>query len=297
MGTNLLYLSQIRTELRGEKFDQVEYAGGQYNDVVMINDAWVFRFPRTREGVTRLIEEARLLEALRGRLPLPVPDPQIQHFDPPVPGLAFMGCPRLLGTALSRGALDAVESEWTRDDLAGQLARFLRLLHAIPLQEVAAAFPNGAQVQDGRPFAEATYAAVKEQLFPAMRPDGRRGVVEHFESYLDTPDLHRFEPCLRHGDFGGANILWDPEKGAVTAVLDFGLCGLGDPAADLASVSTLGEDFFARLLPSYAPDPATRPLLHARARFYRGTFALQEALDGLRLADDDAYRRGMEDYI
>ena len=44
-------------------------------------------------------------------------------------------------------------------------------------------------------------------------------------------------------------------------------------------------------------DPARLAELLARARFYRGTFALQEALDGLRDGDQEAYRRGMETYI
>jgi aminoglycoside 2''-phosphotransferase len=35
----------------------------------------------------------------------------------------------------------------------------------------------------------------------------------------------------------------------------------------------------------------------ARARFYRGTFALMEALDGLRDNDPEAYRHGMEQYV
>jgi aminoglycoside 2''-phosphotransferase len=296
MSTNLLYLSQIRTELRTVQFDKVEYAGGQYNDVVIINQEWVFRFPRHREGVTRMIAETRLLQALRGRLPLPIPDPQFERFEPPVPGLAFVGYRRLPGQPLMRAELDQQQSEWVRGDLAAQLARFLRSLHATPLSELAGAFPNGAAVQDGRPTWEAKYHEVREKLMPAMNPDARREVTAHFEAYLDDAALPAFTPCLRRGDFGGSNILWDPRQGAVTAILDFGFCAPGDPAMDLASVSTLGEDFFQVLLPSYAPDPANRAPLQARARFYRGLFALEEALDGLRLKDAEAYRRGMENY-
>ena len=42
---------------------------------------------------------------------------------------------------------------------------------------------------------------------------------------------------------------------------------------------------------------ALDPALLARARFYRATFALTEALDGLRDGDQEAYRRGMESYL
>ena len=144
---------------------------------------------------------------------------------------------------------------------------------------------------------ERMYAEVREKLFPAMRLDARRDVTALFESYLDDSALHAFTPTLRHGDFGGDNILWDPQAGRITAIIDFSFCALGDPAYDLASASTMGNEFFNRLAPRYEPDEARRAPVLARARFYRGTFALSEALDGLRLSDPEAYRRGMEEYV
>ena len=300
MNTQHLYLSQIRTVLPRDDFEFVESAEGQYHDVVVINHEWIFRFPRNRKGVERLISEARLLEALRGRLPLPIPDPVYLRSEPSVPGLAFMGYHRLAGEPFERAALEQVSDEWVRDDLASQLARFLRSLHAIPPLEI---FPGRAEdalqlsVADGREDWTALYGAVRDKLFPAMRPDARKSVSEHFEAYLDDPRLHNFDPRLRHGDFGGSNILWDPAKGTITGVLDFSFCGMGDPAADLASIATQGEDFLERIAPRYEPDPARLAGMLARARFYRGTFALQEALDGLRDHDQAAYQRGMETYI
>lgn len=299
MNTQYLYLSQIRTVLPKDDFENVEQAEGQYHDVVVINHEWIFRFPRHRQGVERLAAEGRLLIALRGRLPLPIPDPTYLRFEPPVPGLAFMGYQRLAGEPFTREALETVTDEWVRDDLASQLARFLRSLHAIPPVELFPSNSNGApqlQIADGREDWAAMYSAVREKLFPAMRPDAQKQVGEHFEAYLDDPRLHRFDARLRHGDFGGSNILWDPAKGAITGVLDFSFCGLGDPAVDLAAIATQGVDFLSRIAPRYETDEARLAELLARARFYRGTFALQEALDGLRDGDEEAYRRGIEPY-
>lgn len=141
------------------------------------------------------------------------------------------------------------------------------------------------------------YAAVREKLYPAMRPDARKQVSEHYEAYLDDLSMQTFEPALRHGDFGGSNILWNPTEFEITGVIDFSFCGMGDPIIDLASVSTLGEDLFNRILPRYEPDETRHAGLLARVRFYRGTFALSEALDGLRDGDEGAYHRGMETYV
>lgn len=298
MSTQILYLSQIRTVLPAVTFEQVEQTSGQFNDIVILNSEWVFRFPRYRAGVAALRSETRLLDALRGRLPLAVPEPVYRSFDPPVPGLAFMGYRRLPGEPLYAETLAGVADEWARDDLAGQLAAFLRALHSLPVADLhtsegLAVLP---QVQDRRDQWAALYGAARDKLYPAMRPDARREVTAHFERYLDDPALHNFTPTLRHGDFGGSNILWDPLTRFATAVIDFSACALGDPALDLASISTMGLDFYDRLVPRYEPDPSRRSVLLARARFYSGTFALMEALDGLRDNDRQAYERGMEAY-
>ncbi len=300
MTTEHLYLSQILTVLPGLPLQWVESARGQFNDVLIINKTWVFRFPRYREGVARLAAEGRLLQAIQDRLPLAVPRPVYQKFDPPVPGLAFLGYPYLPGEPLTPQWLSEVRDEFIRDDLSRQLAGFLRALHGFPLSDLTTPLPGnlpGEGLQEGRAVWESMYAEVRQKLFPAMRPDARKQITAHFEVFLDDPGLHDFSPALRHGDFGGVNILWDPEKRTVNAIIDFSSCAVGDPAYDLASIWTLGEDFFQRLAPRYEPGTARRENLMSRARFYQGTFALEEALDGLRYNDPQAYQHGMEAFI
>jgi aminoglycoside 2''-phosphotransferase len=141
------------------------------------------------------------------------------------------------------------------------------------------------------------YAQVQARLFPAMRADACRSVTQHFENFLQQADLLPEEQVLRHGDLGGSNILYDPRGRRLCGVIDFSECALGDPAVDLAAISTLGEDFLQRVLVGYTSDEASRALLLERLRFYRGTFALQEALAGLENGDQAAYRSGMESYL
>jgi aminoglycoside 2''-phosphotransferase len=298
--TQHLYLSQVRTVLPNLAIEKVEQSNGQFSDVMIINHEWIFRFPRYREGVARLHAEERLLEVLKGQLPLPIPAPTHRSFDPPVPGLAFLSYRRLPGEALLPETLDQIRDDILRDSMARLLAAFMRALHAVSLVDLPADLP-GAPAEGGICEQRAGwvnfYQSARKQLFAAMRPEARRTVIRHFEAYLDDSSLHEFTPCLRHGDLGGSNILWDGQSGAITGVIDFADCAIGDPAYDLASLSTLGADFFERLSQRYDPDPINRALLLARARFYRGTFALSEALEGLRTGNRDAYQRGMEAYV
>ena len=124
-----------------------------------------------------------------------------------------------------------------------------------------------------------------------MRPDARDSVRNHFESYFNNASLHQYEPCIIHGDFGGSNILFDAAR--ITGIIDFSFAGCGDPASDLAAVSTFGDSFFARICKYYSP---SRSMLE-RSKFYRGTFALYEALHGFRNNDKEAFYSGMEQYV
>ena len=124
-----------------------------------------------------------------------------------------------------------------------------------------------------------------------MRPEARKLVSQQFENYFSNPALHHFVPTLIHGDFGGSNILFVENK--IIGIIDFSFVALGDPAVDLAAISTFGDSFLGRMSEYY---PNIESLLE-RAKFYRSTFALYEALHGFRYDDKEAFRSGMEQYV
>ena len=78
----------------------------------------------------------------------------------------------------------------------------------------------------------------------------------------------------------------------ISGIIDFGSAGLGDPAVDLAAVSTYGEPFFEMIRENY---PGVDALL-TRARFHHGTFALQEAFHGFHNGDQKAFENEMAAY-
>jgi aminoglycoside 2''-phosphotransferase len=139
----------------------------------------------------------------------------------------------------------------------------------------------------------AFYARVRDRLFATMRPDARATVIRRFESYLEDPRNFDWAPVPRHGDFGGSNILFEPESGQVSGVIDFSGIAWGDPAYDVAGLlACYGEGFLAQAARTYPEiDGHT-----ARARFYRATFALEEALFGCEHGDEAAFNAGMACY-
>jgi aminoglycoside 2''-phosphotransferase len=61
---------------------------------------------------------------------------------------------------------------------------------------------------------------------------------------------------------------------------------------DVAAVSTGPAGFVERFSGAYGVSAA----IAERARFYRGTFSLQEALFGIEHGDEEAFRSGIAPY-
>jgi len=260
---------------------------GQNNDVVVTDGKLVFRFPRHLAGIDVIEAETALLLVLNSRrLPLPIPEPVFRSFQPRQVGAPFMGS-RLLPGEPMRAEL--LEDEDARLKLAGQLATFLRSLHGVPLSVV----PTGRAATDWMAGWLNMYERVRNGLFPLMRLDAREAATHLFEDFLGDESNSSIGPVLIHGDFGGSNLLVEAASMKVTGIIDWGSAHVDDPAVDIAAASTIAEDLVEHFVPFY---PAVGGML-SRVSFYRGTFALQEALFGVENHEEEALHRGLSRYV
>jgi aminoglycoside 2''-phosphotransferase len=271
--------------IRSARFHNSE---GQFSEVLIINEDTIFRFPRYPDGIESILGEVHILSRIQGCTTLPIPNPIYTSRDACAVGKVFMGYRMLPGEPLWLETFQCLDDE-TQGRLAAQLASFLRELHRIPVERLGTGLP----IQDGPEEWASLYAEIRQHLFPWMRLDAREWVTNHFETYLNTTTLHIYEPVLRHGDFGTCNILYDRATQAIGGVIDFGFAGIGDPALDIAAISRYGETFMGRFSDTY---PEIDFMLE-RARFYTGTYALQEALHGFKKGDQGAFESGMALYI
>ncbi len=286
------YLERIRRahpeiEIHSATLDD---AAGQFNDLVLVNGELVFRFPKTPETEHSLEREAALLRALQGRLPLPVPNPIYTSTDPRTGLPDHVGYMLLAGEPLWCDTLAGLPIE-DRRAIAAQLGEFLQALHGLGPEELNLDLP----IRDTPDDWQRLYEAFRAELFPFVRADAREQVTREFGAFLGDPGSSGREPVLRHGDFGGSNILYDPGTRRVTGVLDFGSAALGDPAVDLAALTTYGPELIGHVGLAY-PELLSEDRM-SRARFYRGTFALQQALWALRSGDRADFEDGIHDYV
>ena len=285
------YLHQVQAASPGDWIVSSEFnAGGQNSDVLVVNGDLIFRFPKYPHVLEQLEYEVEILRAIQGRVPLAVPVPSHVSLESQQVGQAFVGYRMVPGDPLWRETFQAIQDQATLRGLASQLGGFLKALHSVPYAD---AIERELPLRDTRAECEDIYRRMRDKLFGHMRPDAHEWASEHFEAFLRDDSSFAYEPVLKHGDFGPSNILFDKDHGRISGIIDFGGSGLGDPAYDFAGLlSGYGEEFVRWCGEDYPEVELFLP----RIRFYRGTFALLEALFGVENGDEQAFRAGIAQY-
>jgi aminoglycoside phosphotransferase (APT) family kinase protein len=173
--------------------------------VLILDDAWVVRWPRHRLAVEEIAHEVALLPVLGPLLPVQVPQFEYVSREP------WLVVYRLI----RGGPLVAEDPEGVR--------AFLEALHAVPVDDVPAPRPDWLETyrQQADEF--------RRVVLPLLDQDERaRG--EALLGEIET--LTGFQPALTHSDLGPAHLL--VRDGRLAGVIDWGDARIGDPALDYA---------------------------------------------------------------
>ncbi|MED5016727.1 aminoglycoside phosphotransferase family protein [Paenibacillus chibensis] len=285
------YIRRIQDVYPELSIDEVEPNDiGQNNDVLIVNQSIVFRFPKHVQGVEKLKRETQLLKFIRPSVTLPVPDPMYHAFTEMEVGRAFMGYPLIEGSPFWKEAYVQMKEQDNEDAIALQLVTFLNELHSMDMPPTAGVIKPGKDVIQ---MMKELLLNIQNKLFPYMRVEAQRQVTDNFSRFLHDPSNQSLKMTLIHGDFGAGNIIWHAEKSRIAGIIDFGGSGFGDPAYDFAGIlSSYGQDFFEKCIGLY---PGGRQIAE-RVHFYRSTFALQEALHGMVHHDEEAFENGIREF-
>jgi aminoglycoside 2''-phosphotransferase len=166
---------------------------GLVNDIAIINDDLIVRFPKTEQGIQIQLQEIDLLNTIRPHLKLRIPDPQLHD-------RAMVGYPRIQGSPLTRELLASLPSHH-QEALLTQLAEFLSDLHAIP----TTTRPSEAN----RPITDwqEMLSSLESTLFPLLFNHQRQYILELFAPVISGRLDMNVEPVIIHGDLAPYHIL------------------------------------------------------------------------------------------
>jgi aminoglycoside phosphotransferase (APT) family kinase protein len=235
---------------------------GTDNALYRLGDELVVRLPRIERSTHALAKERACLPRLAPLLPLPIPAPMAA-------GMPADGYPFEWSVYRWMQGEDAVTAPIADERrLAIDLARFIAALQAVDPSDGPP--PGEHNVFRGEPLAardERTCSAI-DSLRDAIDV---AAVMATWESALRAP-VWESSPLWIHGDLDARNLL--VEGGRISAVIDWGCLGVGDPACDvMVAWKVLSVDAREVFREELAVDEST----WARARGW----ALSQALGAL----------------
>ena len=246
--------NRLITEALGQSPKTILEIDDGYDFVVaIVDDDWVFRFPRRAAVEAALEVEIVLLPALAPALPVDVPSFAHISRDP-----LFVGYRLIRGEALVDEDADGVRA-------------FLEALHALD--------PSGPPLEQPD-WVEAyrVQCAEFERLVLPFLDNDRRAQARRL--FADAETLVDFKPTLLHADLGPDHLL--VRDGRLVGVIDWGDARVGDPALD-----------YAWLLNGPFADWDVDPDLRRRARFYHRLAPWYETHYGLFTNQPAHLERGL----
>jgi aminoglycoside 2''-phosphotransferase len=217
------YVRQIRAHVPGLSFNQARLINtGFGHAVVILDEAWVFRFPRNERRRRVFCIELRLLEELRKRTPVALPDYRHVAQD----GL-FGAYPMIGGKELSP-ALFATLDRAMQENVMDQYAQVLGALHGLP-----AGFAAHEGLEERKPITSASahdwyFNVTRSYLGRKVDPALLSSMDRFYKGFRARPP---FPARLINGDLDDNHLLLD---GGTLGIIDFGDIVVGDPALDFA---------------------------------------------------------------
>lgn len=214
--------------------------GGWNNRTFHLGEHMIARLPSAAAYAVQVEKEYRWLPRLAPELPLPIPTSLA--IGEPADGYPW----RWSILRWLEGDTAAPERIADLRDFAASLAQFLIALQRI--DPTGGPPPGPHNFYRGGPLT--TYDAETRQALAVL--GGTIDVdaaTEVWEAALAT--TWDGSPVWIHGDVGAGNLLM--QDGRLSSVIDFGTCGVGDPACDLAITWTLfgreSREVFRAMLP------------------------------------------------
>jgi aminoglycoside 2''-phosphotransferase len=237
----------------------------------LVDDEWVFRFPKRRQCVRQLAREFKLLEALAdplSRQQVAIPRYRFHVQTPVLSKVAYVGYALLRGEALIECPIDSID----RAAIGRQLGGFLKRLHKI------APTPRPRAYHDQFPSDLIDFRRELDESAAALPPSIAAACAE---ALAHTPVPDDQPPQFQHCDLGAEHILVDRDRNTIVAIIDWGDAGWGNRVADLVGLWAWGGDAgVLAALPAW--DQTLRPDDWARLRQWGIAYAIGCAYYGYK---------------
>lgn len=251
-----ILLRKIRQEFPELKWKHAEHnVQGWDHYVLILDNEYVFRFPRNSVYKKRLYDEAMLLNYLAKKINVPVP-----QYDYISKDKTFAGYRLIHGIQLSKEVFKTIPKP-TRLRIAKQLAEFFSVLHTTPLN-IAKKYEK--EITNNKQLYKELVKNTNKYIKPRLSKNNYKLIQDfltEFANYQNPPHI-----CLTHADIDQKHLLVSKDKKKLAGIIDFSDRAIGDPALDFTELWLYGKDFIQEVYKHYT-GPKDKDFLH-RAKLY-----------------------------
>jgi aminoglycoside phosphotransferase (APT) family kinase protein len=236
---------------------------GWDSQAFLVDDRWIFRFPKRAEVAGWLVMELRVLAALE-RLGHQLQTPRPRWLGRPDQQFPYA----FMGYACIPGETGDLLADPDAPVVGQHIGAFLAAVHTITADQVGPVrrIPDEPAVSAQRVITHRD--AIMRFLPPELEPPFH----DLLSGTASIPPSNPGQPVLVHADLT-ANHLIMADRSRITGCIDWGDSGLGDPAFDFGGVALwLGREGLAAALA--VPHPPRDPAFADRAWFYGRCMAL-----------------------
>lgn len=251
-------LQKIKKEFPEIKWKTAEHnVQGWDHYVIILDNKYVFRFPRTKHYLERLENEVSLLKYLKEKVKISIP--KYTHI---AKDKSFAGYELIPGEQMKKKVFKLVSDE-TRHILAKQIADFLSALHKTPMK-IAEKYST-KKVNTQKMYKELLLKTNK-WVIPRLSKRNQlvaRDFFKEFKNYLKFPNR-----VFTHNDLYSSHILLSENKKCISGIIDFADRRIDDPARDFTELWDYGNGFIQEVYKNYK-GPKDKDFLKRSKMYYK----------------------------
>jgi len=247
-------VKQIQQEYPDLMIEEIEFLGAGYDsEAFLLNQAYVFKFPRHARAARNLYKEAIVLKEIKDKVPLKVPAICFIGTSNHPNQLTFAGHEKNEGVPLDAELLATLTDE-RKEQMAKELAAFLKALHKIELTTQI----EGLEVnKKGKAAYE--YEIIKKAAYPYLKETVQHQIDEVYHQLLKQD--FQYQKCLIHNDFGASNVYYDQSVDKICGLIDFGDVAIYDRDMEFVCLmydyeEGFDQEFVQKVLTYYGLDSA-----------------------------------------
>jgi aminoglycoside 2''-phosphotransferase len=234
-------LNKIHKEFPELKWKVAEHNVKGWNHyIIILDNKYIFRFPRTDEYTKELKNEILLLEYLNNKVGINIP-----RYIYIAKDKSFAGYLSVSGEQLKKKVFKKLSNK-TKSLIAKQLADFLSSLH-----KTSNKITKQYKVKDinSKTLYKKLVSNINKYIISRISKKDQiiiNDYLKEFKKYLVFPNK-----VLTHNDLYSSHILLNKNKKSISGIIDFSDRRVDDPARDFTELWDYGEKFVLEVYKNY----------------------------------------------